>query len=349
MITSLSRNATVLRKQVVKIIGKTIGAIAHLIYGYIDNVAKELLVSTCQTTEYLQIHAKENNVPRKAPTYARGTIQFTGLEGSIILEQTECTGDNGVQYRVVSSVEIGIALTAICTVVAVESGAKGNLSAGSSIVIDSEIPGVNSTGTVQAGGITGGVDIEAENSWKSRILRKKQRISMGGKDEDWEDWMRDCPSLTPTRVWASPGAAGLNSVVCMFVFDDRENVAPTSTDIATMDAWLNAQRPITQHPNIVAPTLRYVGFTILLNPLTTPLQQAINNALANLFILKAEAGGTLLLSDIRETVAYASGSADDEVVAIWVDGNPGAMDDVTVGAGELAVFDENDMHYGLRS
>jgi uncharacterized phage protein gp47/JayE len=337
-----------LRKAVIKVIGKTIGAIAHLVYGYIENVTKELLVSTCVTLEYLQIHGKENNVPRKAATFASGLVQFEGLSGSVIPEDTLCQGDNGVQYKITAAVTIGSSLNAICNVVSLESGIKGNAAAGSAISLTSEIVGVTSAGVVETGGIQGGTDIESFNSWKNRILKKKQRISMGGSEDDWISWVKDCPSITPTRVWAIPRISGVNTVGILFVFDDRTNIVPTETDIETMTNWLETVRPIKTTPILTPVVLKQVSFTIRSNPLTAILITNIEKALKDLFITVAMVNEKILISDIRESISFAAGSADTEVYAIFVDGISVPINDINGGDGKLAVFDTNNTTYELR-
>ena len=346
---SIGKGTTILRKAVSKIIGKAVGALAHLIYGYIENLSKELFVSTCTTEEYMTIHAKENHIPRKAANYAAGHVRFTGLLGSTILQDTIVQSDSGIQYRVTYTGVIGASLHIDVNVVAIVSGLLGNCIEGETISLLNEITGVDTDGITVSGGLTGGSDLESFNSWKTRILIKKQQIVLGGRINDWETWVRGCPSFTPSRVWIQPRYAGPRTVGIFFVFDEQENILPNTDNITTMATWLDSVRPLNTVPYVILPTLINVSFTIRINPLTQLIIDAINNALIELFIVQSTVGGSILLSDIRDAVDYAAGTADDEVFALRYNGVSADLDDITVLEGQLAVFDMNNTVYELRS
>lgn len=354
--SSLSQGFTVLRKNTIKILGKTLGVLAHILFGYIENIVRELFVTTCITEEYLIIHAKENDVPRKAATYAQGTVRFSGTHGSTIMQDTIIQSDNGTQFRVNETAVIGTTLYTDVNVVAIESGLTGNVVESETMYLLTEIGGVNNEGV--SGGLTGGSDIESFASWKSRIIAKKQHIALGGTIEEWVDWVKNNPTFSPTRVWIQPRYAGPRTIGIYYVFDNQDDILPNTSNMLSISSYLDTLRPINTIPYILAPNLVYVSLTILLNPLSQSLIDAVNSALIELFRNNSDIPGTyidnstvakpLLISDIRSAIDYASGTADNEIEEIRINGTVVNLDDIVVNEGELAVFDTENTEYELR-
>lgn len=309
------------------IIARAEAGAVHMLYGYLDWVARNALPDTADT-DLLDRWAVIWGITRKAATYSSGSVTFTGTSGSVIPSGTLIQRADGVQYETTAEGTLASG-TVTVTVEAVEAGEDGDLDASSAIFILSPISGVTSQGAVDSSGITGGTDIETDARLRERLLERIQTPPQGGSEADYIAWAKEVSGVT--RVWVTPNSMGAGTVGVQFVTDDdADSIIPDSAIVTEVQEYLDSLRPVTAEVYVTAPTAVALDMSISISPNTSAVQAAITAEIEDLLTRDAEPGGTILLSRLREAVSIAAGETDNEITI------PAA--DVTHSAGEIAVI-----------
>lgn len=300
-----------LRRAMADVLGAVWGGAVHTLYGFLDWLSNQFFANTAELAQLLRMAAPYGMSPTPA-VFASGTTGATGTNGTVITTGTVIRLDAAISYVVTASQTItaGVATLPITSVLA---GAAANVPAGTTLTFESPIPNVNASTTVIAD-ITNGVDQEGTEQFRSRFLLRLQEPPEGGADQDYEEWALAVGFVT--RAWVFPNELGLGTVVVRFVEDNNlVSIFPSGGDVATVQAALNAQRPITAAVTAVAPTNLAVAFTIHIVPSTTDTQAAVTAELTDLFSRVAAPGdglgqGTVLLSQILTAIGNAAGVTD---------------------------------------
>jgi uncharacterized phage protein gp47/JayE len=183
--------------------------------------------------------------------------------------------------------------------------------------------------TVASGGLSG-VDQEAVESWRARILQRIRRRGASGDADDFEQWTREVHPACIVKAM-SPGT-GLVTVAFAMPSGGTWRT-PTSPEIAAVTAWLNDsdQRKPLGAPVIVVvgATIQSVNFSLSLSPDTAGNRAAALNAIGLQMLADATIGGTIYMSRIDAALANASGETYHSRAA------PSA--DVTAAATTLSV------------
>lgn len=308
----------------------------HLLYGYLDWLARQISAKTADRDELLTKAAMYGVVPVPA-SFAFGNVTATGTNGTVIpghpVTGTVMRLDAATAYRVQANATI-VGGTATFQVVAITAGTAGNLPAGTSLPFETPIAGVNSPATVAVGGIANGEDEEGTEEVRDRLLLRLQRPPEGGADQDYEAWALAVPGVT--RAWVYPIENGLGTVVVRFVKDGDVSIFPDAGAVTVMQTALDAKRPVTAQVTAAAPTNLSVPFTIHISPDTADLRTAVQAELVDLFKRVAEPGdgagrGTVYLSQIRTAIGLGLGEGDNVVTVPAADVVPTTGQLPTVG------------------
>lgn len=330
VITDISSRVTgvgsaVLRRSLLGIVGQSEAGAVHMLYGYLDWIARQSIIDTAEA-EYLERWAAIWKITRKAADFAVGSVAFTGSVGSIIPSGTVVQRQDGVQYQLTVETVLGSG-PAIIPVQAVAAGVAGNFDSELPIFLLSPIAGVQSTGTT-ATKLEGGVDVEKDDRLLGRLLARIQAPPHGGAESDYELWGLDVSGVT--RVWVYPLQMGVGTVTVLFVCDELSNIIPTPAKVAEVQAYINIKRPVTAEVFVAAPIADPLNMTIKLSPNTSAVQEAVRAELDDLITRDSRPGAPTLISRLREAVSLAAGEADNAIVS------PTA--DVVHAAGHMAVL-----------
>jgi len=298
------------------------------LYDFIDWAKDQLLVDTAEV-EMLDRPGNIWGITRIAATYATGSIDLAGTNGSVIPAATLFQRSDGVRY--LSNAEVTIAAgVATAAITAVVAGVGGNAVAGVAISLVAPIGGVTSGAVVAAGDLSGGADQETDAAYRARIQARIQQPPHGGAGFDYVTWTLSQPGVT--RAWVYPLELGIGTVTVRFMMDDTyADGIPLAPDVAAVQAALEIVRPVTADLTVVAPVAVPLDFTITgLSPSTVAVQTAIETELTDLIRREAEPGSTLLISHIREAISIAAGESDHAVTV------PAA--DVVHTTGQIATF-----------
>jgi uncharacterized phage protein gp47/JayE len=322
-----------LRRAMADVLGAVWGGAIHILYGYLEWLARQLFLDTAERENLLR-RARLYGIVPTAATFAAGNVTATGTNGSSILAGTILRLDAVTAYRVVTGATIA-AGSATLAVTAALAGAAANLPPATALTFESPIAGVNVAATVAAGGIGGGADEEGTEEVRDRLRLRLRKPPEGGADHDYKGWALAVRGVT--RAWVFPHELGLGTVVVRFVMDnDPESIFPDVADVATVQAALDAQRPITAAVTAAAPTQLAVAFTIRVVPNNADTRAAVVAELRDLLTRVAEPGdgagrGKVLLSQIQTVIGIAQGVTDYTVSVPSADVVPGAGQLPTVG------------------
>lgn len=315
------------RRTNLNIIAKIVSLVAHTLYGFIAYCVKQIFPATSDT-ENLDRHASFwLTTPRNPATYATGSVVLNGSIGSVIDEGAKLIRSDGVEYE---STEAGI-FTGTTLTIAVEAsiaGQNGNADAGTALVLSQPIDGVSLNAVVGVDGISGGTDIESDDSVKDRISNRVKNPPQGGDQDDYVTWAREVPGVT--RAWLYPQELGAGTVTVRFVRDDDSSIIPDAGEVAAVQAYINSKRPVTAVVTVVAPIADPLNFQIQLTPNTPAVQAAVAAELADLIKRESIPGGTLKITHISEAISLAAGETDHVLIA--------PTDSVSHATGHMAVM-----------
>lgn len=321
--------STVLRRAVVRDLTDAMAGGMHANHGHIDYMSRQLFVHLMEG-EFLDDHASLYGITRKAAAFATGNVVFTGTDTSVIPLGTTLRRADGVEFRTDAEVTIASG-TATAAVTAVEAGADGNTDAGVALSIVTPISGVNSTATVDAAGLAGGVDTETDQALRTRILTRKRQPAHGGAEFDYENWALEVAGVT--RVFVYPNHMGLGTVGVTFVLDDDpSSIIPDQAKVDEVQAYLDdpTRKPVTAQLEVFAPIAVPLDLDITLVPNTTAVQAAVTAELKDFLRREGDPGATLFLSRIDEAISVAQGEENHEITNI--------TQNITHAAGEIPVL-----------
>lgn len=309
----------------------------------VDTVARESLRRRFIATSYgvyLELIGEEMGAPKKAAVQATGEVTFSGANGTVIPALTvvrtpTVAGTPSQAFTVDEEATIsGGAATAAVTAVA--GGAAGNVGAGTIIILGSAVSGV--TGVTNASATTGGVDVEDEEVYRARLLRRAQRISTGGNQDDYNNWAEEVPGVGLAKtipLWDGPGT------VKVLVVDEARTAAPGPL-VTTVQEYIDGLRPIGHDVTVDAPmfTAIDVAATLTIAPgyNTADVEESVEAAItAYLFGLAFnEAYAAAVSNDVRYAVIVATIAGVDGVQDVTSVTVEGGTSDVAIAADVVA-------------
>lgn len=323
-----------LRRSNLNVLARVHAGATHGLYGFLDWLARQIMVDTADA-EILDRHAAIWLPSGRLPAaYASGPIAITGTAGAVLPAGTVFKRADGVAY--ITDFEAllvgGAASVAATTEIA---GQAGNAAAGVALNIDSPVAGINAAASIGAGAMTGGADMESDDSLRSRVLARIQQAPQGGARHDYVTWAKEVGGVT--RAWCYPLEQGDGTVTVRFVRDADASLIPDPAEVAAVQSYIDERRPVGAEVFVVAPVAAPAVFEIRITPATASVKAAVEASLRDLLLREAQpeggAGeGVILLSHIAEAISLAAGEYDHQLLAPLADIEPTAGQMVTFGS-----------------
>jgi uncharacterized phage protein gp47/JayE len=311
-----------LRNAVLRVLAWVLSGFTYALYGFLDWIALMGVPFTAQV-EYLYAWGALIGVYPKDSTPATGQAQFSGQPGLVVRSGASLTRQDGTPYTSTADAAVNGSGTLTIPIVAAINGASTDCPPGTPIALDPPPSGINAGG-VTVGVTTGGTDQETQDEFRTRMLARYAAPPQGGSVADYIEWATAVPGCT--RAWVEPQGYGAGSVVVFVMFDDANAATggfPIGTDgastsepravTATGDqlSVANAIWPLQPVPALVwiaKPGAFVVGISVTgLEPNTADMQAAISASIADMFLARAEVGGTMYPSDIYAAVLATPG------------------------------------------
>ncbi|UPG89261.1 baseplate J/gp47 family protein [Luteibacter aegosomaticola] len=334
---------SLLRFSNLNVLGTSTAGLAHLHYGYLDYIALQATPYTA-TDEFLEAWAALKNIYREPATAATGTATWPGQPDTVLPSGTPVARGDGYAYATTTDAVVGVDGTVTVSIEAqlapidpvnnpTGNGAAGNADAGTVLTLQAPVAGIQSTGDA-ASALTGGADVEKDDSLRARMLFAYQNPASGGSLKDYIRWATAVPGVT--RAWCAPNGFGTGTVVVYTMFDVSEaahNGFPQGTDgvsqfdkgpgttgprgtVATGDQLLVAdsiidEQPVTALVYSCGPAPNSVNFVITgLNTASVATKAAIASAIDAVFLQQGSpiAGSDVDLSSINTAIGAISGT-----------------------------------------
>jgi uncharacterized phage protein gp47/JayE len=315
----LTGDAPLMRKAVLKILGKAQAAMAHLLHGYVTNIAKNVLADLAEEA-WLERIARSRGLepPRIAATPAAGSLILTGTNGTTVEAGTAFLSDAGLEYQ--TDVEVTISAgTATAAATCLTPGADGNIPDGAVLSIKTPVPGLDETATA-ADDFAGGADKESVEVLRERLLNFIQEAPAGGAKSDYVKWARSVAGVR--NAWPVPNYYGRGTVLVIISAIGADPV-PAGGLVTQVQDYIDREdiRPLTANVTVSPIVAASVELVITLRPNTAALRDAIRANLAAMFDSEAKPGGTLVFSRLAKAVSVA-GIEDVAIGSIEVNGSP---------------------------
>lgn len=293
------------RRSLVGVINRVVQGGLSALYQYTEYLNRQVWPDTCDV-ENLPGHGARWGKPQNEAAPATGSVTFTGANGTNIPAGTVVLRSDGTRF-VTDELATVAAGSATATVTADAAGQASNTPIATALQLESPIAGINS-GATAATALAGGADIEDAEDWRARILARIRKPPQGGSKTDYEDWVLEVPGVT--RVWVSPAEVGAGTVTVRFARDDDASPIPDAGEVAAVQAYIDARRPVTADAFVVAPIASPVNFTIQLTPNDPAVKAAVDAELRDVIRREGKPGGTLAITHLREAVSIAAGEED---------------------------------------
>ncbi len=316
--TSSGFAGQLLAKSVLRVIALAQAGLAYLQYSYMDWISKQSVPFTADG-EYLESWSGLKNVIRQSATAATGAITVIGTSSSVLPGGSVVQTSDSTQYTVDSDVTIS-GSSGAGTITAVVPGLGGNAGSGIPLTSINSYAGITAIATTSA--LTGGNNMEDDNSLRSRMLQAFQSPPQGGATSDYVTWALAVPGVT--RAWCNPNGGGVGSVVVYVMFDMNEaayngfpqgsnggafaesRTTPATGDQLSVANSIYPLRPVTALVYVYAPTPYPVNITISnLNPGGSLILAGITTALTDMFE-QVGAPFTIVGSVTSPSVVYQS-------------------------------------------
>lgn len=297
-----------LRRSKMWVLARVYAAVYHVLYGVLDWVSRQILVSTATDIDYVIEHGRTDGVEQKLATKASGVLRFSGTPTTAIADGTTVVREDGVTYVTTDAGVVGGGGTVDIAAEASEAGADGNMTSGTTLTMASTIAGIDAE-VEWVSGFDAGTDDETVDALRDRVLARRRETPHGGAAGDYEMWSLEVAGVF--RALAIPLARGAGTVDVVFLHTGGTGIGiPTSGQIEDVDDYLNGagRRPVTADMLVRAPTEVDVDFDFgSLDPDTGPIRTAIEEALDDLFLEKALTTTTINPSDFYTAIAAVEG------------------------------------------
>lgn len=309
---------------------KVVGGAVSELYGRLDWIGRQSRVVTA-SGQYLDRHGAQYNLPRKTAQTSVGNVILTSAGAVTVANGATFVRSDGVQVVATAALVATGAGALTVPVVAAVAALAGNSQPNTPLTILSGVTGVGAVGAtaaVDANGLTGGLDVEADGpfysrdtgTYRGRILFRLAFTPHGGAPSDYVLWCGTIPGCT--RVFVERLWNGRGSIRIFPLFDTlfaATGGVPDAAHIALVQAYLASVQPADAEVTVVAATPTVINVAVQgLTPNTTAVQQAVLFELADTFQrLGQVAGNDAASGPIQAALPFLA--VPYTFSAIWID------------------------------
>ena len=288
----------------------------HGLYGKLDHTAKNAFPQTAEDAQLVR-WASFFGVAQKPARAARGKILISGTAGTLIdSAEARWRRADGTLYRILADHTKTVADFDAVDAVAVEPGAGGNCTSGTTVSLTSPISGINTVATVGVDGMVGGVEVESYNELRTRLLERLANPPSGGGVGSYVAWAKEIEGVT--RVWEFGKIPKLGHVTVLFMRDTDSDPFPDALEISEVESKILEYAPgHLAGLHVQAPINKPLILEILLTPNTAEVKAAVIKSIQDMLARKAAPpsvdGVTFYRSWIAEAISQAAGEVDHKL------------------------------------
>lgn len=301
-------------------------------YSALDTILKLVFgepapeVSAEEYDKFIDQDAARHGLERKQGFYSVGEVTFTGLEGSIIYENSIVQTVEGLKYKVTSQGKIS---NGKCTlgIKAMELGAKYNVPSNSIVQIPIKINGITNVSNTEP--TTSGTDTETSEELLKRIITKEREESGSGNIYDYEKWAMEVSGVKYVKVkplWDKDNGLNGNGSVKVIIGGENDSqldetiVKNVKEYIDPRDGDGSGKAPIGATVTVVSVTP--ISVDIKITGLAIDMQYSLEDVKANIkkslekYFLKIPAGGTVKIKTVEAVITLTDGVSDLSAIQI---------------------------------
>lgn len=232
--------------------------------------------------------------------------------------------------------------TAYIPIIASEFGVNGNSAGGSQLTLVSPIVNVDTTCYLSYDGLSGGLDLEADEALRIRLQERTANFTAPFTNSGLPVFIKNAVSGV-TRIWVKDATPSAGYVTIYFTRDNDSNILPTAAQVtAVKNAIIDPETGIKpantpdSYVVVSAPTAVNVDFTFTaLSPNTPAMRAAITSTLTDYFKSDSVAEGTDITANEYNSLLFGVIDADGNSPTFTLSAPSGT---ISVAAGELAVL-----------
>lgn len=288
----------------------------HGLYGKLDHTAKNAFPQTAEDAQLVR-WASFFGVAQKPARAARGKILISGTAGTLIdSAEARWRRADGTLYRILADHTKTVADFDAVDAVAVEPGAGGNCTSGTTVSLTSPISGINTVATVGVDGMVGGVEVESYNELRTRLLERLANPPSGGGVGSYVAWAKEVEGVT--RVWEFGKVPKLGHVTVLFMRDTDSDPFPDALEITEVESKILEYAPLhLAGLHVDKPINKPLVLEILLTPNSPEVQDAVVKSVQDMLARKSAPpsidGVTFYRSWISEAISAAAGEVDHKL------------------------------------
>lgn len=214
----------------------------------VDDLFLQLFPQTFTREPYWTYHLETYGLTKIAPTYAVGTVQFTGKVLGLVPMSTVVISNSGQRYTTDTSIYLDSYGVGSVTVTSVVSGVDGNCNAGAIVAVEAANPDIYTVGNTEA--ISGGAAEESIEDSKKRIKDKASKPAHSGNRNQYVTWVKEGGGVGEVTVIG----AGEHSVTggnVEIYFSNADGTIPNSTRVQEIQDYLNTNDRIPINDNTI--------------------------------------------------------------------------------------------------
>lgn len=178
----------------------------------------------------------------RQPASASGDlVRFAGASGTAVPLGQQVFTAQGIVYATTAAAVIGVAGTVDVAASASAAGVAGNQSPNTPATVSAAPVGLAPTALLL--NMTGGADVESDDSLLSRLLLWMSEEAQGGNSVDYRRWTLGVPGVDRAYVFDCRRGAGTVDVVPM-----PASGLPGAPLLAAVQAVLDVKRPVGMRP-----------------------------------------------------------------------------------------------------
>lgn len=308
---------------------KVFALIIYPLYYIMSYVSRQIFATTADT-EYLNRHATELGLTRKASSKSSGKVQVISVAGEAVSQGDILSRSDGTQYIFTTSfVTTG---DDTVTIEAVSEGSIANSVGDTELTLAVSNENITSI-TVTDDGLAGGSEEETDESLRGRILFRKRNFALTGTENYFSILLQNEISGV-TRIFIDDPKDGSGSFTIYFMMDDTySDGVPLSADVTNAQAAIDAGYFVGTSPIAAAPSLQEIPVEITVGETVSATQR--DNIILEVQDVIREEGGlstsnvtkTFFKEDIDAAVSRGLGNNNFTVTA--------PSTDVTIASGSI--------------
>jgi len=283
------------------------GLSLHGAYRFLRDFIARQAVPIWSSGKILDGWLESYKMKRKRASAATGSASGTGVNGALLQARTVLQSDQGHRYVVQTDATVAAGVIHV-SLQAELPGATSNVSAGTVLKLVSSEPDIDSTFTVDSGGLANGTNDEKDEQALYRLQQRIANPPMGGCPGDYARWALEVPGIT--RAWGLRNPVGPTSAGVIIMADDNADMhgLPTlSQQQAVYDYIRDPKRGPPDELFVIVPTLTLISPHIILTPDTSDTREGALAALSDLFLREAVPGGDIPHSHLFDVVSDVVG------------------------------------------